>query len=237
MTITLKNVSKHFAEKVGLHPTNLTFEKSRTTVLIGPSGCGKSTILRLIIGLLQPTSGELFFNDQKITHESIPKIRKDIGYVIQDGGLFPHLTANDNLRLVANKPERIDYLCDLIGIKPSLLKQYPLQLSGGERQRVGMMRALMLDPSTILLDEPLGALDPIIRWDLQQQLKTLFQKLEKTVVLVTHDMREAAYLGNRLVLMRDGRIEQEGSFKELHEQPKNEFVKRFIEAQQYAENY
>lgn len=235
MAIVLQNVSKHFSDKVGLHPTNLTIEDGKTTVLIGPSGCGKSTILRLIVGLLQPTKGELFFNNQKITPDSIGHIRQDIGYVIQDGGLFPHLTAEDNLLLISKSTDRLDYLCELISIDPKLLTRYPLQLSGGERQRIGIIRALMLDPSTILLDEPLAALDPIIRFDLQHQLRHVFQELKKTVLLVTHDMREAAYLGDHIVLMRDGKIVQQGSFHELREHPKEEFVSRFIESQEYRE--
>lgn len=235
MTINLKNASKQFPQKTGLHPTTLSFEQGKTTALLGPSGCGKSTILRLIIGLIKPTSGEIFYNELPVNTDTLSRIRSDIGYVIQDGGLFPHLTAEDNLRLVLNSTERIDYLCELLGVKKTLLKQYPLQLSGGERQRISLMRALMLNPSTILLDEPLGALDPIIRWDLQQQLKELFQKLEKTVILVTHDMREAAYLGHQLVLMKDGRIEQQGTFSELREHPHNDFVKKFIEAEQFME--
>jgi osmoprotectant transport system ATP-binding protein len=235
MTIILENASKHYPDKIGLHPTSLTIEDGQTTVLIGPSGCGKSTILRLIVGLIQPTSGAIFYNDKKITPETIYAIRKDIGYVIQDGGLFPHLTVEENLSLINQSKTRIDDLCDLISFDPRLLKRYPLQLSGGERQRVGIMRALMLDPSTILLDEPLAALDPIIRFDLQQQLRHVFKELKKTVILVTHDMREAAYLGQKIVLMRDGKIIQQGSFRELHEHPAEAYVKHFIESQQYQE--
>lgn len=235
MTITLNLISKQFPKKKGLKPLFLKIEQGKTTVLIGPSGCGKSTILRLIIGLLQPTTGQMYYNEQQITPQSITKIRQDMGYVIQEGGLFPHLTAEDNLRLVLNSSARIEELCNLLDINPALLKQYPQQLSGGERQRISLMRALMLDPSTLLLDEPLGALDPIIRRDLQQQLKELFKKLNKTVLLVTHDMREAAYLGDKLVLMREGEIEQEGTFKDLSEHPQNDFVKRFIEAQEFVE--
>jgi osmoprotectant transport system ATP-binding protein len=237
MTIILKNVAKHFPEKTGLDTTNLTIKEGETTVLIGPSGSGKSTILRLIVGLLQPTKGELFFNNLPITKQNISQIRNDIGYVIQDGGLFPHLTAEDNLRLISKSKERLQYLCKLIAVDPGLLKQYPLQLSGGERQRIGIIRALIRDPSTVLLDEPLAALDPIIRFDLQKQLRHVFQELKKTVLLVTHDMREAAYLGQHIVLMRNGKIVQQGSFKELHEHPIDPFVSQFIESQQYRDDF
>lgn len=239
--IILKGVSKAFGQHQGLKPTTLTIEDGKTTVLIGPSGCGKSTLLRLITGLVKPTQGQLYFDQEEVTEHSINLLRRKIGYVIQDGGLFPHLTARNNLSLLANYlryasqfiQERIDYLCDLVHLPKKLLDSYPNHLSGGERGRISLMRALMLDPTYIFLDEPFAALDPITRYELQQHLKEIFSRLRKTTLLVTHDMREAAYLGDQMILMRDGQVVQKGTFQELKNTPAEPFVSHFIEAQVY----
>lgn len=241
MAIFLKNVSKHFNKQQGLEPTTLTIDDGKTTVLIGPSGCGKSTLLRLIVGLIPPSGGQIFFDDEEVNKKSIHLLRRKIGYVIQDGGLFPHLTAKDNVSLFARflgySPDaiqqRMNFLSDLVQLHLDTLNSYPLHLSGGECQRVSLMRALMLDPSYILLDEPLAALDPITRFELQKQLKEIFSYLQKTVILVTHDMREASYLGNEIILMRAGQIIQKGSFHEIVRHPAESFVTSFIQAQEY----
>jgi len=242
MAIFLKNVSKCFKEHEALEPTTLTIEDGKTTVLIGPSGCGKSTLLRLIVGLISPTEGQIFFDDKEVNNHHIHDLRKKIGYVIQDGGLFPHLNVRDNVSLFARFlgypshfiEERITFLCALVKLPSTILNSYPLKISGGERQRVSIIRALMLDPEYIFLDEPLAALDPIIRFELQKQLKQIFSYLQKTVILVTHDMREAAFLGNEIILMCQGKIIQKGSFQDLTQSPTEPFVTDFIQAQQYA---
>jgi osmoprotectant transport system ATP-binding protein len=162
-----------------------------------------------------------------------------MGYVIQEGGLFPHLTVRDNVTVMARYLRRdaswIDYriseLAQLARLPEEMMSRFPAELSGGQRQRVSLMRALMLDPDLLLLDEPLGALDPMIRYQLQQELKTIFAQLGKTVVMVTHDIAEAAFFGHTLVLMRDGRIVQTGPFKELAQSPAEPFVEEFITAQ------
>lgn len=213
MAVFINKVSKSFGHHTALEPTTMAIDDRKTTVLIGPSGCGKSTLLRLIVGLITPTSGQIFFDTEEVNEKKINLLRRKIGYVIQDGGLFPHLNVKDNVSLFARflkySPqmieERISNLRNLVQLPKNILNSYPFQLSGGERQRVSLMRALMLDPSYVLLDEPLAALDPIIRFELQQQLKEIFSYLQKTVILVTHDMREAAYLGNEIVLMRQGK--------------------------------
>ena len=237
--VNLVDVSKHYAGATALHSTNLSVERGKTTVLIGPSGCGKSTLLRLIIRLIEPDSGSIEFDDEPITSDIIGTLRRRIGYVIQEGGLFPHLTARANVLLMARhigKPEdkmqnRLAELCELTRFSVNLLSRYPLELSGGQRQRVGLMRALMLSPELLLLDEPLGALDPLVRASLQKDLKEIFARLQQTVLFVTHDLAEAIYFGDEIVLMNDGRIVQKGSVTDLRDNPTDPFVLEFINAQ------
>jgi len=237
--VELSGVSKTYDGAVALHPTDLDFPRGKTTVLIGPSGCGKSTLLRLIIRLLDPNSGSIRFEGAEITPANISDLRGRIGYVIQDGGLFPHLTARKNILLMAKHlkwpPEkmksRLAELCALTRFPENALDRFPLELSGGQRQRISLMRALMLSPELLLLDEPLGALDPLVRAALQQDLKEIFQRLNQTAILVTHDLAEAAYLGDEIVLMSEGRVVQKGSLADLRERPATEFVSDFINAQ------
>jgi osmoprotectant transport system ATP-binding protein len=233
--LELRGVSKSYAKTRALQPTDLRIAPQRTTVLLGPSGCGKSTLLRLMLGLLQPDAGTVLFDGEPIRSE----LRTRMGYVVQDGGLFPHLTARGNAALMARHlgwdaqriESRLSELAGLTQFPRDGLERYPVQLSGGQRQRVSLMRALMLDPAVLLLDEPLGALDPLIRADLQADLRRIFQTLGKTVVLVTHDLGEAAFLGDHLVLLRDGRIVQQGTLNDFVERPADPFVTRFINAQ------
>src|SRR6266516_98037 len=237
--VKLVNVSKRYADAAALHPTNLSIEHGKTTVLIGPSGCGKSTLLRLIIRLIQPDSGSIMFESEPITPDNIDMLRRRIGYVIQEGGLFPHLTARANVVLMARHvgrsqeemQPRLQELCDLTRFSENLLSRYPVELSGGQRQRVSLMRALMLSPELLLLDEPLGALDPLVRASLQKDLKEIFARLRQTALLVTHDLAEAAYFGDGIVLMNGGRIVQQGSINDLRERPVDPFVSEFINAQ------
>ncbi|MBO0696046.1 MAG: ATP-binding cassette domain-containing protein [Verrucomicrobia bacterium] len=237
--VKLVDVSKRYADTTVLHSTNLSVERGRTTVLIGPSGCGKSTLLRLIIRLIEPDSGSVEFAGEPITPDTIVNLRRRIGYVIQEGGLFPHLTARANVLLMARhigKSEdemqsRLTHLCELTRFSGNLLPRYPVELSGGQRQRVGLMRALMLSPELLLLDEPLGALDPLVRASLQKDLKQIFAQLQQTVLFVTHDLAEAIYFGDEIVLMNAGRVVQKGSVADLREKPTDPFVSEFINAQ------
>jgi len=237
--IDLHGISKSYRSVVALGPIDLRFESGRTTVLIGPSGCGKSTILRLIAGLILPDAGEIRFDNEPLLPENLIEIRRHMGYVIQEGGLFAHLTARGNIILMARflrwSPQRIqsrlEELSTLTRLPLPLLDRYPVELSGGQRQRVSLMRALMLDPAVLLLDEPLGALDPMVRHDLQTDLRQIFAELKKTVVLVTHDIAEAAFLGDHIVLLRAGNIVQRGSLGDLVNRPADEFVVKFINAQ------
>lgn len=237
--LELIDVAKSFGGTRVLQPTTLRLEPGRTTVLIGPSGCGKSTVLRLMIGLIEPDQGQVLFGSQPLTPANVMQVRQKIGYVIQDGGLFPHLSAEGNVGLLARYlgwdgkriKQRIDELADLTRLPREALARYPVQLSGGQKQRLGIMRALMLDPEVILLDEPMGALDPLVRYDLQEDLRTIFVSLGKTVVMVTHDMGEAGFFGDTIVLLGGGRIVQQGTIDDLLERPADDFVQRFISAQ------
>ena len=237
--LVLSNVSKHYGSTQALAPTDLQVPAGETLVLIGPSGCGKSTLLRLIVGLIQPNSGTITLRGTKLTPANLLEMRQRMGYVIQEGGLFPHLTVRDNVTVMARYLQRdgdwivnrLAELAQLVRLPLELMSRLPAELSGGQRQRVSLMRALMLDPELLLLDEPLGALDPMIRYELQQELKSIFAKLGKTVVMVTHDIAEAALFGHTLVLMREGRIVQTGPFKALARTPAEPFVTQFINAQ------
>lgn len=235
----LARVRKRYGTVVALDGIELAIARGATTALIGPSGAGKSTVLRMLIGLEWPDAGEVRFDGEALQRARLPEQRRRIGYVIQEGGLFPHLSAADNAALLARtlgwSQARIDArlaeLAALCRLPADALRRYPAELSGGQRQRVGLVRALMLDPPVLLLDEPLGALDPIIRHELQAQMRELFAALRKTVVMVTHDVAEAAYLADTLVLLRRGRIVQQGAAGELIHAPAEPFVHEFLHAQ------
>ena len=224
---------------------SLTIEPNRTTALIGPSGCGKSTLLRLLIGLIRPDAGAVTVDGDPLPPDRAPALRAlrhRVGYVIQEGGLFPHLTARGNVTLLARHlgwtRERIDSrlhtLCMLCRFDPDLLDRRPGKLSGGQRQRVGLVRALFCDPDALLMDEPLGALDPIVRDELQGELVELFASLNKTVVMVTHDLAEAARMSDDLVLLSSGRVAQRGPYEALRDRPASPFVERFVTAHRGA---
>ena len=231
--------------RVIIERISLDCPANQTTVLLGGSGSGKSTVLKMILGLITPKSGLIKFEDKTISEWDKLDLRRRIGYVIQSGGLFPHLTVLANISLVGRflekKPEwilsRTSELLDLVNLNESDLIKYPHEMSGGENQRVALMRALFLDPEVLLFDEPLSALDPITRSDLQKDLKQIFNKLKKTVVLVTHDLYEASFFGQSLILLNDGKIEQNGSVEDFLKNPKTEFSKKFINAQNHGRSF
>lgn len=237
--ILFHQAGKSFENSVALQPNDLKITRNKTTVLIGLSGSGKSTILRLISGLIQPTTGWIEVNGKKLTRDALFEIRRRMGYVIQSGDLFPHLTARQNISLVAQELRlgtdeiisRMEQLCDLTRFPRGLLDRYPVELSGGEQRRASLTRALMLKPGILLLDEPLGALDPLVRACLLTDLKALFERTKTTVVMVTHNLVEAARLGDWIVLLNAGRIVQQGSFAELSMSPSEPFVREFFRAQ------
>ena len=237
--IAFENVTHEYAHAIAVREVSLRVAGGVTTALIGPSGCGKSTLLKLVAGLVWPQHGRVTVRDEAVSPANIAHIRHRIGYVIQSGGLFPHLTTHDNVTLAARYlkrdkewiARRVGELIELVQLPQEVLARFPGDLSGGQRQRVSLMRALMLDPDLLLLDEPLGALDPMVRHGLQDDLRSLFARLKKSVLLVTHDLAEAAFFADTIVLMREGRIVQQGSYRDLIDAPADDFVRAFLQAQ------
>ncbi len=237
--LELRRAVKRHRGAAALGPLDLAVARGGTLAVVGPSGSGKTTLLRLLLGLERPDEGEVRFGGAPLAEVDLLALRRRVGYVVQGGGLFPHLTAEGNAGLVARwlrwdearLRARIAELAELARLPPELLGRYPVQLSGGQAQRVALVRALVLDPEVLLLDEPLGALDPVTRADLQDDLAAAFARLGKTVVLVTHDLAEAALLGGRIALLRDGRVVQEDTLEDLFRRPADPFVTRFLEAQ------
>jgi osmoprotectant transport system ATP-binding protein len=237
--IELHDVSFAYGGVPAVRSFSVSVAAGCTVALIGPSGCGKSTVLKLAAGLLQPASGSVCISGVDLRTADLTRVRQRIGYVVQSGALFPHLTAADNVTLAARHLKhpadsiraRLLALAELMRLPATLLEHYPGQLSGGQRQRVSIMRALFLDPDVLLLDEPLGALDPMVRAELQEELRSCFAQLQKSVMLVTHDMAEAAFFSRQLVLLRAGEMLQQGSCTQLLHQPASEFVAAFVKAQ------
>jgi osmoprotectant transport system ATP-binding protein len=235
--VSLEGVEKAYAGRAVIQPTSLELAVGERLALIGESGSGKSTLLRMILGLVLPDRGKVRVGDVDVTEATSRRVRRRIGYVIQDGGLFPHLSAEDNVTLVARlegwteprRRARVAELAELSRLPAALLARWPRELSGGERQRVGLMRALMLDPDVLLLDEPLGALDPLVRARLQEDLRQAFERLGKSVLVVTHDVAEAAYLASSIAVIRGGQILQRGRREDLLAHPAAPFVKELLE--------
>ena len=240
--IRLRGVTKRYGADVALHPTDLDVARGEVVALLGTSGGGKSTLLRAVLRLVVPDAGTVAVDGEPVTAATADAVRRRAGYVIQGGGLFPHLTARDNAALVprhlgwadARIDARLAGLADLTALAPALLDRFPAELSGGQRQRAALLRALVLGPDLLLLDEPLGALDPVTRDALQTDLARLFSDLGATVLLVTHDLREAAVLADSVAVMDGGRIVQRGTLAEVAAAPATPFVRAFVEAQRYA---
>jgi len=237
--LELSGVVKRLGAQVALGPIDLKVMAGESLAVVGPSGAGKTTLLRLLLGLERPDAGAVRLSGGPLSDGDLLAARRRIGYVVQGGGLFPHLTAAGNAGLVArflgwSGPRieaRVRELAALARLPFDLFARYPAQLSGGQAQRVALVRALMLDPEVLLLDEPLGALDPVTRAELQEDLARAFSQLGKTVVLVTHDLAEAAILCGRIALLKEGRLLQEGSLEDLVRRPVDAFVGRFVRAQ------
>ncbi|WP_139903706.1 ABC transporter ATP-binding protein [Clostridium thermarum] len=231
------SIGKSYKDKVILDNLKLTVEKGEMAVLIGPSGCGKTTTLKMINKLITPSSGKILMEGRDIAHEDTIELRRKIGYVIQQTGLFPHMTVEENIALVPNLkkwPEhkiksRTMELLELVGMKPEdYLHRYPAELSGGQQQRIGVARAFAVNPEVILMDEPFSALDPITRTQLQDELFNLQQEMKKTIVFVTHDMDEALKLGDKVAIMKGGKLLQYDRPEVLLKNPAHGFAEEFI---------
>ncbi|RMF63962.1 MAG: ATP-binding cassette domain-containing protein [Calditrichaeota bacterium] len=237
--IVFEKVRKTYENKVALCDISLRFRGDATTAVIGPSGSGKSTLIQLVNGLLYPDAGRIFLFGEPMDYRDLPRLRRRIGYAVQGTGLFPHLTVEKNITLLATLEgwdrekiaQRMGTLMQLVDLPLSYLHKYPHELSGGEQQRVGLCRAMMLNPPIFLLDEPFGALDPITRSEVHEEFLTLQRSEARTIVLVTHDLREALKLADNIVILNQGRVEQEGSRADILERPASEFVETFVHKQ------
>lgn len=234
--IELEQVDVSFGSTGVLSGVSLALEAGKTHVLLGPSGCGKSTVLRVLLGLVTPTRGAVRLAGEAVSTLSRATLAARVGYVVQSGGLFPHLTARQNVELAGQALGRalahpVEALFTQVGLGPELLDRIPAELSGGQRQRVALARALALDAPVLVLDEPLGAVDPLLRAELQDELRALFRRTAKTVLFVTHDLAEAAFFADTVTVMNAGRVEQHGPTAEVLAAPATPFVSRFLSSQ------
>ena len=236
--LELQNIYKSFSGKTILENVNLKVDMGSTHALIGTSGSGKTTLLRITLGLIPFEKGYVRIDGQALLSFKPTEWAERIGYVPQEGGLFPHLNAQDNVTLVARLrgwnneriAGRLNELLSLVDLEADLIKRFPRELSGGQKQRVAIMRAAFFDPPVMLLDEPMGALDPLVRRTLQEELKIIFKRLGKTVVIVTHDLGEAVFLAEKMTLLHEGRLVQSGNYDDFIMHPSSPFVTRFINA-------
>ena len=234
--IEFQNVYKSYKDKKILENINLVIEDNSIVVLIGESGCGKTTTLKMINRLIEPTKGKIMINGKDIKKTNPIKLRRSIGYVIQQTGLFPHLTIRQNIELISKLEkkekkmiqEKTMELMKMVGLSEELLDSYPSELSGGQQQRVGIARAFATDPDIILMDEPFSALDPITRSSLQDEVIRLQDKLKKIIIFVTHDMDEAIKLADKIAIMEQGKVVQYDRPEKILKQPANEFVRNFV---------
>jgi osmoprotectant transport system ATP-binding protein len=237
--LELQNIDKTFEGKTVLSDVNLLVPQGATHALIGSSGSGKTTLLRITLGLIPFDKGYVKINGHALLSFTQTEWADRIGYVPQDGGLFPHISGKNNVSLIAKLrgwgrskvEDRVEELRKVVDLDPDILAQFPREMSGGQKQRVAIMRAAMMNPSVMLLDEPMAALDPLIRSSLQQELKSIFQRLGKTVLLVTHDLGEAVFLADQITMLHEGKVVQRGSYRDLLLQPTSPFVTQFINAQ------
>lgn len=234
--IKFENITKRYKDKVVLKNISFEIEKGKLVVLIGESGCGKTTTLKMINRLIKPTSGNIYINGEPIATKDVIKLRRNMGYVIQQTGLFPHMTVKENIQIISKvekrDPKQIEKktleMMDMVGLGYEFLDRYPTELSGGQQQRIGVARAFATDPDIILMDEPFSALDPITRIGLQDELIELQEKLRKTIVFVTHDMDEAIKIADLICIMKDGEILQYDTPENILKNPSNEFVSQFV---------
>jgi osmoprotectant transport system ATP-binding protein len=237
--IRVENLTKQYGPVKAVNDINFEVAEGENLILLGTSGCGKTTTLKMINRLIEPTSGKILINGEEVTHQPPELLRRNIGYVLQNNGLFPHYTIAENISIVPKLlkwdarriADRTQELLQKLHLSAEFLNKFPNQLSGGQQQRIGLARALMADAPVLLMDEPFGALDNITRAQIQGEFKELDELQRKTIVMVTHDVQEAFELGNRICIMDKGRIVQAGTPAELLFKPANDFVKDFLQAQ------
>jgi osmoprotectant transport system ATP-binding protein len=236
--IEFRNASKHYPDgTVAVRGTSLTVASHTTVVMVGPSGSGKTTLLRMVNRMVEPTAGQVLIDGEDVRERDAVRLRRSIGYVMQSSGLLPHLRVIDNIATVPvldgvprrESRERARELMQTVGLDQSLARRYPAQLSGGQQQRVGVARALASDPNILLMDEPFGAVDPVVRAELQRELLRLQTEIGKTILFVTHDIDEAFLLGDQIVILApEGRVVQQGAREEILENPADDFVREFV---------
>jgi osmoprotectant transport system ATP-binding protein len=237
--IVLHQVSKFYGQEAALRDVEVALEDRVTTAVVGPSGSGKSTLVQLLNGLVRPTTGTVHVFSKPIDYNQLPRLRCQIGYAVQGTGLFPHLTVERNITLLAHlsgwtvdrSRDRAQALMELVNLPWSYAARYPHELSGGQQQRVGLCRAMMLNPPIFLLDEPFGALDPVTRQEIHEEFQHLQKSEPRTMILVTHDLREALKLAQRLLVLDQGRVVQHGPCAEIVNAPANDFVRSFFRSQ------
>ena len=237
IAIEFKNIKKAYNDKVVIEGFNLSIEKGEFVTIIGSSGCGKTTVLKMVNGLILPTSGDIFVDGENIRNKDLTKLRRNIGYAIQGSVLFPHMTVEQNISYVPNLLNKRDKektkkavlkWMKIVGLSEYLKHRYPSELSGGQQQRVGIARALAASPDILLMDEPFGAVDEITRGQLQTELKQIHDQTGITIMFITHDISEALKLGTKVLVMNDGKIEQFAKPKELLHHPATGFVKELV---------
>ena len=241
--VSFENVYKSYdAQNYVISDLTLNIQKGEIVALLGPSGCGKTTLLKMINRLHQQDKGKIYIKNRLIEDWDVIELRRGIGYVIQSTGLFPHLSIEKNISYVleimgiaeTSRKKRAAELIEMVGLDITYLAKLPKELSGGQKQRVGVARALAADPELILMDEPFGAVDALVRKNLQDEVKRLFKNLNKTIVFVTHDIEEAFHMATRIVLLNNGKVEQEGTKEDLIFGPKNDYVSSFFGTKQYG---
>lgn len=235
-SVDLTHISKTYGGDRVLTDISLSLPENQVTALVGESGSGKSTLLQIINGLVKPDSGQIRLGGKLLDYDNLPEIRRNMGYAVQGAGLFPHLTIEQNVTLVASlngwsqdqQAERYQYLISLLELTDEFSNRYPHSLSGGQQQRVSLCRAMMLNPSLMLLDEPFSALDPITRMTIHEEFSRLSEVEPRTIMLVTHDMSEAIKLARYIVILKDGEIVQQGEAEDVQSSPEDDYVQKLL---------
>ena len=241
--IEIKNIKKAYDEKIIIENLNLQIEDGEFLTIIGSSGCGKTTLLKMVNGLIQPTSGSVLINNENIAQKDQTQLRRSIGYAIQGSVLFPHMSVEQNIAYVPNllnkhdkekTKQAVKKWMKIVGLSEDLMDRYPSQLSGGQQQRVGIARALAASPDILLMDEPFGAVDEITREQLQNEIKRIHQQTKITILFVTHDISEALKLGTKVLVMNQGKIEQYAKPQQLLKNPATDFVKELVKKERHT---